>query len=82
MLCWKVLLSTLGGIDVLRETKARKRQESSLEPIEDTLQAAIHMKPLTQSFGTTLVGGTGSTNTENAVNKEALQSFLYFLNNF
>uniref|UniRef100_A0A915MT38 Far11/STRP N-terminal domain-containing protein n=1 Tax=Meloidogyne javanica TaxID=6303 RepID=A0A915MT38_MELJA len=59
LLCWKVLLTTLGGIEFLREEKTRKRRDALLEPIEDTLEAAINMKPLTQSTGPSMGGGTG-----------------------
>lgn len=61
LLCWKVLLTTLGGIDFLREEKSRKRRDALLEPIEDTLQAAIHMKPITQSIGPSIGGGGGGS---------------------
>jgi hypothetical protein len=55
LLCWKVLLATLGGIEWLAKEKIRKRAANGLPPVEDTLQAAIRMKPILNCGG--LAGG-------------------------
>jgi len=58
-------------MEFLREEKTRKRLDALLEPIEDTLEAAINMKPLTQSTGPSMGGGTGG--------ESALKSFVFIL---
>jgi hypothetical protein len=45
----------LGGIEWLAKEKIRKRAANGLPPVEDTLQAAIRMKPILNCGG--LAGG-------------------------
>ncbi|KAH7698718.1 Protein FARL-11, partial [Aphelenchoides avenae] len=46
LLTWKLLLATIGGIEFLRQEKARKRDEAGLQPIEDTVQVATSMRAI------------------------------------
>ena len=62
LLCWKVLLATLGGIYHLRGEKERKRRELVLPLVEDTLKKAVQMKPILNcglSTGFLGLGGPG-----------------------
>nr|CAD2151110.1 unnamed protein product [Meloidogyne enterolobii] len=45
LLCWKVLLTTLGGIEFLREEKTRKRRDALLEYIGDTQHVISLSRP-------------------------------------
>nr|CAD2129686.1 unnamed protein product [Meloidogyne enterolobii] len=45
LLCWKVLLTTLGGIEFLSEEKTRKRRDALLEYIVDTQHVFSFPKP-------------------------------------
>uniref|UniRef100_A0A914I6C7 Uncharacterized protein n=1 Tax=Globodera rostochiensis TaxID=31243 RepID=A0A914I6C7_GLORO len=63
LLCWKVLLATLGGIDFLRDQKAMKRTQAGLSPVADTVHVANKMKPLLNCDGTVAAGGILGLNT-------------------